>query len=76
MEKNNLQQIINVRLEKLTNIRNAGYNPFPYNFHQRQHDWSKMLVNDVVYNRVQTRPDRGFSRSPRFCKTLLTLHSL
>ena len=45
-------------------------NLFPYNFRQKQHDWSKMLVN-LVKNRVQTRRDRGFSRFRSFCKTLL-----
>ena len=36
-EKKSLQQIITHRLEKLDKIRQAGHNPYPYNYDKTHH---------------------------------------
>ena len=41
-EKNNLQEIINYRLEKLEKIKLAGYNPYAHNF-EKTHDIKLIL---------------------------------
>ena len=36
-EQNNLKEIIKFRHEKLENIRNAGHNPYAYNYKKTHH---------------------------------------
>ena len=42
IEKNNLQEIINYRLEKVEKIKQAGYFPYAYNF-EKTHDIKSIL---------------------------------
>jgi len=42
-EQKNLQEIINYRLDKLEKIKQAGYNPYAYNF-EKTHD-IKIIIN-------------------------------
>ena len=47
-ESKNLHNIIKYRLEKIKKIRNAGHNPYPYNF-DKTHDIHN-LINEGVKN--------------------------
>ncbi len=54
-EKNNLQQIITHRLEKLEKIRTAGYNPYAYYFDKIDHIQDIIKQCDkIMGNKVKT----------------------
>ena len=53
--KNNLQQIITHRLEKLEKIRKAGYNPYAYYFDKTDDIQNIIKQGDkIIGNKVKT----------------------
>ena len=54
-EKKSLQQIITHRIEKLEKIRQAGYNPYPYNYDKTHQIKDLIEKGDLaIGNKVQT----------------------